>query len=76
MLRVFAKLETDEKAAVFCGFGESHMVMCLLKKKFGGDWVPVQDVHRGIECIKFNDGQVYKGFSPDIEKYCSNVIEI
>lgn len=75
-LRIFAKLGTDEKVAVMCGHGQNSTIATMLSKQFGGNWLFVETVHSCIEGIKFNDGQIYNGFNPDIEKYSSAIIEI
>lgn len=68
-LRIFAKVGTDEKAAVNCSQNEVPQVNTLLGRRFGGEWVLVDQCHGLIECIHFTDGMIYKGFNPVIERY-------
>ena len=63
MLKIFAKYGTDEKVAMFCHpRQEIRPIQISLETLFGGDWLLVDEVKTSCEILKFNDGQIYKGF--------------
>lgn len=76
LLRIFAKVGTDEKIAVMCYHNQAVSVMALLNKKYGCDWLPVDNVMSCIEGIKFSDGEVYKGFEADKDRYSPAIIQL
>ena len=64
MLKIFAKYGTDEKVAVYCRSGQIQDIMKKLNEIFGGKWILVDECMTGGEILKFNDGQIYRGFEP------------
>lgn len=62
MLKIFAKYQTDEKAAIFCSRDQVRQIIESLNKQYGGSWLLVDECFTGGEILKFNDGQVYQGF--------------
>lgn len=62
MLRIFAKYNTDEKAAVFCERNTVPEVIKKLNLEYGGNWLLVDQCYPGKEILMFNDDQVYIGF--------------
>jgi hypothetical protein len=69
MLIIFAKYKTDEKAAIWCLPYQKQDILIALEKQYGGRWLPVDEMMTGGEILKFNDGQIYKGFNPNIKRY-------
>ena len=77
MLKIFAKYNTDEKAAIFCSRDQVKSILESLNNQYGGSWLLVDECFTGGEILKFNDGQVYLGFEadkPDSYRY-SNAIK-
>lgn len=64
MFLIFAKYGTDEKVAIHCTGWRKDLIKEKLNEQFGGEWMYVDDCMRDREIIKFNDGQIYKGFEP------------
>lgn len=65
MLKIFAKYGTDEKVAMFCHpRQEIRPIQKSLQILYGGEWLLVDDVKTSYEILKFNDGQIYRGFDP------------
>lgn len=68
MVKIFAKQGSDEKALVVCQIDQVVSVMKALTEKYDGNWLFVDKVNPG-ELLHFNDGQIYRGFNPSIERY-------
>ena len=64
MLKIFAKYGTDEKVAVYCRKDQILAILDRLAQEYGGDWLLVDECMTGGEILKFNDGQIYRGFEP------------
>lgn len=75
-LRIFAKLGTDEKVALMCYPDHNRVIVDLLNKQFGKDWVMVDTALPCVEGVKFNDGLIYRGFEVDKERYSDAIIKI
>lgn len=76
MLKIFAKHNTDEKAAVFCNQNQIRAVIENLDFEYGGNWLLVDECYTSGEILMFNDGQVYRGFEsnqPDKFRYSSAI---
>jgi hypothetical protein len=69
MIRIFAKLNTTEKAVVVVQRGSIHAAQTKLNDEHGGSWVLVDELIPHQEIIIFNDNTIYKGFSPNINRY-------
>jgi hypothetical protein len=72
MLKIFAKLNTDEKVAVLCARTQVLPTLKKLNSEYGGDWILVDELHPLKEILIFNDGQVYRGYEsnqPDNFRY-------
>jgi len=65
MLKIFAKHGTDEKIAVYCHKGQVVNLQKSFENQFGGNWLLVDECYTSGEILKFNDGQIYKGFEPN-----------
>lgn len=64
MLRIFAKYNTDEKVAIYCQRDQIRYIIEKLNRDYGENWLLVDECRTGIEILKFNDGQIYRGFEP------------
>ena len=62
MNKIFAKLGTDEKIVALCVRDQVPQLINLFNEKFGGQWLLVDQLDATCEILKFNDGQIYKGF--------------
>ncbi len=68
MIKIFAKKGTDEKVAIECLPRYNAVVIGKLNERFGGEWIAVETIDT-FECIKFNDGDIYKGFDNRAGRY-------
>ncbi len=75
MNRIFAKLNSSEKAIAFCRREDAHLVMTKLNDKYGGSWVVVDQLKYN-EGIKFDDNLIYKGYHGKDERYVNEVINV
>lgn len=62
MLKIFAKYNTNEKAAVFCHQSQIKAIQGSLSREYGGDWLLIDECMTGGEILKFKDDQIYRGF--------------
>ena len=61
-IKIFAKRGTSEKFAFPCERNSQIVtVMETLNRKFGGDWVYIDDC-KMAEGIHFEDAEIYNGF--------------
>lgn len=74
IMAIFGKLGTTEKVIMPVFQTKTPLIMRSLNSQFGGDWVFIDRLKPG-EGIKFNDGQPYKGFSPNIERYTDAIVQ-
>jgi hypothetical protein len=70
MLKIFAKVGTNEKALVPCTQEEVEITQTCLNKQHGGSWIWVDKIYAyDNESIIFTDGQVYNGFDNRKARY-------
>lgn len=69
MLKIFAKLGTDQKAAIYCHPGQTQAIKLKLNSYYGGEWMAVDECMISGEILMFNDGQMYEGFDHRVERY-------
>ena len=74
-LKIFAKKGTSEKAIVACLRKEVRSTLVDLNEKFGGEWIPVDELNAMSEILCFNDGLEYTGFGGNTEdgRYCKGI---
>ena len=75
MLKIFAKKDTNEKVLMYVPNGYVKDVLEKLNNKFGRNWLWVDSLKPG-EALSFTDNMVYQGYTPDIERYSSNIIKL
>ncbi|MFV0377782.1 MAG: hypothetical protein ACK5JD_10840 [Mangrovibacterium sp.] len=73
MINIFAKYGTDEKAMVVCSQEQVRNIRVLLSKKYGGNWLLVDELQANSEILKFNDGLKYLGFTGKEERFCNGI---
>ena len=71
MIKIFARLNTDQKAALNCTASQNSQVSDALSKEHGGIWACVDGL-RKCEILKFDDGLEYNGFVKDA-RFCSKI---
>ena len=74
-MNVYAKYNTNEKLFIPMTEGMYPNILSDLNKAHGGSWLLVDIIKPG-EGIRFTDGQTYKGFSPEIDRYTDAIIKI
>lgn len=75
-VNIYAKYGTKEKALVpFPDGSNSRDVQILLTRKFGGEWLLVDNLKSG-EILSFSDNTEYRGFSPDFKRYSDAIQKI
>jgi len=75
-LGIFAKLNTTERVVVFLNPFENKDIPFILNKKYGGDWVKVNELCLG-DILKFDSEEVYQGFdNRDDDNYCKGNLEV
>lgn len=66
MLKIFAKLGTQEKAAMFVHpRAETRPILRSLSTIYGGEWLLVDECMTSGEILLFKDDMVYRGFEAD-----------
>lgn len=69
MIIIFAKLGTTEKVLTnLSHISLVSIVQKLLNETKGGEWLKVDELNQ-FEYIEFKDNNVYKGFSPNKDRY-------
>lgn len=79
MLKIFAKHGTDEKIAVYCTRYQIPSLMQKFENQFGGAWLLVDECSPGDEILKFNDGQIYRGFESNMHegfRYSKSILKL
>lgn len=74
-MNVYAKYNTNEKLFIPMTEGMYPNILQDLNKAHGGNWLLVDKINPG-EGIRFTDGQTYKGFSPEIDRYTDAIIKM
>lgn len=67
---------TSEKVLISCSQEQCKDIQGKLNDKFGGEWVLVDSIDPFFEILHFDDGLVYDGFDPSIERYSTAIDSI
>lgn len=74
-IQIFAQYGTNKKIVIRIPEELSREILSILEKKLGGRWLLVDDLFLG-EGIIFECGMIYKGFSPDIDRYTDKIQKV
>jgi len=74
--KIFAKHRTSEKVLISCSQEQCREIQQKLNDKYGGEWVLVDSIDPFFEILHFDDGFVYNGFNPSIERYSTAIDSI